>query len=251
MLDYLIEGGTADRRHRRARAPRRRRRPRRPHRRGRRRSTSRAHETIDADGLVVAPGFVDPHTHYDAQLFWDPLASPSNLHGVTTVVGGNCGFTLAPLAPEDADYLRRMMAKVEGMPLAALENGVPWNWSIVRRLPRSARRQRRRSTPAFLVGHCALRRNVMGADAIGNEATPEQIERWCSCCTSRSTRAASASRPRSRSRTPTATASPSRRAGRRRTRCWRCARPCATTRAPRSSTSPTAACAASATTRST
>ena len=133
-----------------------------------------ANETIDADGLVVAPGFVDPHTHYDAQLFWDPLASPSSVHGVTTIVGGNCGFTLAPLAAEDADYLRRMMAKVEGMPLPALENGVPWNWSsfgdYLGRLDGNIA-----VNAAFNVGHCALRRNVMGPDAIGNEATPEQI----------------------------------------------------------------------------
>jgi N-acyl-D-aspartate/D-glutamate deacylase len=135
----------------------------------------RATETIDADGLVVAPGFVDPHTHYDAQLFWDPLASPSSVHGVTTIMGGNCGFTLAPLAGDDADYLRRMMAKVEGMPLPALEQGVPWNWSsfgdYLDRLDGNVA-----VNTGFMVGHCAIRRNVMGADAVGNEATPDQVE---------------------------------------------------------------------------
>jgi len=135
-----------------------------------------ATEVIDADGLVVAPGFVDPHTHYDAQLFWDPAASSSSLHGVTTIMAGNCGFTLAPLSDADADYTRRMMAKVEGMPLAALEQGVPWGWSTfseyLDRLDGAIG-----VNAGFLVGHCALRRNVMGSDAVGHEASIEQIER--------------------------------------------------------------------------
>jgi N-acyl-D-aspartate/D-glutamate deacylase len=129
---------------------------------------------LDAAGRMVIPGVVDPHTHYDAQLFWDASASPSNLHGVTTVIGGNCGFTLAPINPEDADYIRQMMAKVEGMPLAALEQGVPWNWSTFGEYL-GALEGNLGVNAGFLVGHCALRRKVMGAARAEEVATDEEI----------------------------------------------------------------------------
>ncbi|GAA2061158.1 amidohydrolase family protein [Streptomyces albiaxialis] len=132
----------------------------------------------DATGLVLAPGFVDPHTHYDAQLFWDPYATPSMNHGVTTVAGGNCGFTLAPLhpdRPEDADYTRRMMSKVEGMSLVALEEGAPWNWHSFGDYL-DALEGRTAVNAGFMVGHCALRRHVMGPDAVGGQPDEAQME---------------------------------------------------------------------------
>ncbi len=135
-----------------------------------------ASRTIDADGLVVAPGFVDIHTHYDAQIKWDPGLAPSVLHGVTTVVGGNTGFTIAPIRDEHADYMRRLLSRVEGMPLSALEVGVDWGtWSsygeyldeLEGRLTVNA---------GFLAGHSAIRRVAMGEQAVGQPPTEDQMQ---------------------------------------------------------------------------
>jgi N-acyl-D-aspartate/D-glutamate deacylase len=131
---------------------------------------------VDADGLVVAPGFIDIHTHYDAQAFWDTTLSPSPLHGVTTVFGGNCGFTIAPLTADDGEYLMRMLARVEGMPLESLEAGVPWDWtSTAEYLDRLDGTLMPNS--GFLVGHSAIRRVVMGEDATARQATGDEVLR--------------------------------------------------------------------------
>ncbi|MGE3691196.1 MAG: amidohydrolase family protein [Novosphingobium sp.] len=134
-----------------------------------------ARETIDATGKVVAPGFVDSHTHYDAQVFWDPTLSPSCYHGVTTVVGGFCGFSIAPLTPEAAPYLQRMLSRVEGMPLKTLETAVPWNWRSFGEFL-AAIDGKTGLNCGFFAGHSAIRRSVMGARAVGEDATPADIE---------------------------------------------------------------------------
>lgn len=131
---------------------------------------------IDAGGKVVTPGFIDVHTHFDAQVFWDATLSPSPLHGVTTVMAGNCGFSIAPLSadPADADYLMRMLARVEGMPLDSLRQAVPWSWkstadyldAIDGNLGVNA---------GFMIGHSAIRRVAMGADATEREATSDEL----------------------------------------------------------------------------
>jgi N-acyl-D-aspartate/D-glutamate deacylase len=133
-----------------------------------------ARRTVDADGRIVAPGFVDVHTHLDAQAFWDPMLGPSPLHGVTTAIGGNCGFTIAPLSEAAGGYLMRMLARVEGMPLTSLETGVPWDWTTT-----AEYLDRLDGTLAinagFKVGHSALRRVVMGEAANERTATDDEL----------------------------------------------------------------------------
>ncbi len=137
----------------------------------------RGDRELDAGGAVVAPGFIDIHTHYDAQVFWDPALTPSCFHGVTTVVAGNCGFSLAPTRPSDRDYLGRTMEKVEDMDPACLAEGIPWD--DFETFPQYLDAVRRRGSvlnfSAYL-GHTALRLYVMGREASDRAATPEEID---------------------------------------------------------------------------
>jgi N-acyl-D-aspartate/D-glutamate deacylase len=131
-------------------------------------------ETIDADGLVVAPGFIDPHVHYDAQIMWDPALTPSSMYGVTTVIGGNCGFGVAPLGETNARYMLRLLANVEGMSIEALEAGCDWSWdSFDEWLARLSGGLALNA--AFFIGHSTVRRYVMGAGATSRAADAHEI----------------------------------------------------------------------------
>ena len=128
-----------------------------------------AKRTIDAAGRAVAPGFIDNHCHFDAQVTWDPLCTFSPNHGVTTVIFGNCSLGLAPARPDDHEALAMMLSRVEAIPMESLEAGVPWGWAtfpeyldvLDRRLGVNA---------GVLMGHSAVRRYVMGEDAYDREA---------------------------------------------------------------------------------
>jgi len=139
--------------------------------------SQRAAREIDASGHAVAPGFIDVHTHYDAQVFWDPKLTPSSNHGVTTVIGGNCGFSIAPLSgrPDDAAYLQAMLSRVEGMPLESLQQCTTWSWTsfgeYLDRIDGTLA-----INAGFMVGHSALRRTVMGKRAVGGKPSAEDLD---------------------------------------------------------------------------
>ena len=141
------------------------------------RINANAARTIDADGQVVTPGFVDGHTHMDAQIFWDPIGASSCYHGVTTVIMGNCGFTLAPCAKHDADFVFRNLERAEDMPREAMLAGIDWQWEtfpeflkVIDGLPKGI-------NYGSYIGHSALRTYVMGERAFTEQATADELRR--------------------------------------------------------------------------
>ena len=132
---------------------------------------------IDASGRVVAPGFIDIHTHYDAQAFWDPALTPSCYHGVTTVVAGNCGFSIAPTKPQDRALIANTMEKVEDMDPATLNAGIPWDFESFPEYLASIEQHGTLLNFAAYVGHTPLRIFVMGEQSVGRAATTDEISR--------------------------------------------------------------------------
>ncbi len=132
---------------------------------------------LDAEGCIVAPGFIDIHTHYDAQVFWDPALTPSCFHGVTTVVAGNCGFSIAPIRPTDRELMANTMEKVEDMNPAALLEGVPWDFETFPEYLASVERHGTVLNYGAYIGHTALRLYAMGDEAVGRPARPDELER--------------------------------------------------------------------------
>jgi N-acyl-D-aspartate/D-glutamate deacylase len=134
-------------------------------------------QTIDASGLALMPGIIDNHTHYDAQLTWDPLATPSPALGVTTAVIGNCGFTIAPCRPGDRELILKNLTQVEGMSLEVLQAGTRWEFESVPEFFAMLERQGVAINVAGFVGHSSVRTYVMGEDAPKRAATAEEIAR--------------------------------------------------------------------------
>src|SRR5215470_10407376 len=139
------------------------------------RDVGAARRRIDAQGLVLAPGIVDIHTHYDAQLTWDPFATPSTALGVTTVVIGNCGFTIAPCRPQHRDVVMRNLTHVEGMSLEAMRAGISWDFETYPEYLASIERRGVVPNVASFVGHSSVRTYVLGEDASRRPASDAEI----------------------------------------------------------------------------
>ena len=135
-----------------------------------------AKEIIDAEGHVVSPGFVDGHTHMDAQVFWDPLGTCSCWHGITSVVMGNCGFSLAPCSEEDKLLVMRNLERAEDISPEAMEAGIKWSWTTYPEYLDAVERLPKGINYSAYIGHSALRTYVMGERAFTEEATPDDLE---------------------------------------------------------------------------
>ena len=132
-------------------------------------SDAEATREIDATGMTVTPGFVDLHTHFDAQVGWDPFMTSSSWHGVTTTLVGNCGMSFAPVDSGSEAYLAEMMESVEDIPRDAILDGIPWDWSTHPEYLDSVQRLEPALNVVGLVGHCAVRYQVMGERSLTDE----------------------------------------------------------------------------------
>jgi len=141
------------------------------------RVSTNAKRTIDADGLIVSPGFIDGHTHMDAQVAWDPLGTCSCWHGVTSVVMSNCGFALAPCKPADRDWYARCLSAVEDIPTEAMAAGIDWNWETFPEYMATVERLPKAINYGMYIGHSALRMYVMGKRALAETASEDDMSR--------------------------------------------------------------------------
>jgi len=136
-----------------------------------------AARVIDATDLVVAPGFIDPHTHYDAQICWDGAVTPSSWHGVTSVVMGNCGVGIAPCLPAAREVAMHDLVNVEAIPFEVLDRGITWDWETFPEYLDAAARRKPAMNLAFLAPLTPFRHYVMGEASIERAATPDETAR--------------------------------------------------------------------------
>src|SRR6516225_10483435 len=139
--------------------------------------TTPAQRTLDADGLIVSPGFIDGHTHMDAQVAWDPIGSCSCWHGVTTVIMGNCGFALAPCRPEEREWFARCLTAVEDIPTEAMLAGIDWTWETFPEYLATVERLPKAINYGMYIGHSALRMYAMGRRGLDERANEDDLRR--------------------------------------------------------------------------